>query len=388
MARVVVVGAGMAGLAVAARLATLGHDVVVCEQAETWGGKLGTFSRDGFTFDTGPSLLTLPDVYRDLFLATGRPLEESLDLVPVDPVARYRFPAAGGHDVTWLDLPDASPARLRAALDEALGAGAGADWERFLDRARDIWQVTRGPFLESPLTGAARPAAPGPAVVATCAPSRPGRRCAGSGSTLPARPAAADAARPLRDLHRVRPAPRARGAGRRPVRRADLRRLVRRAAGCAGSPTRWCSPRAEDVRRPAAHRCRRHRGPRRRAVGRGACGWPTASRCAADVVVANADAAHLYGDLLPDRRRRPAPGAGWTAARRRCPGSSCCWRCAAAPRRWRTTRCCSRPTTTRSSTRSSAGAPARPVDDPTVYVSAPDDPRCGPTTTTRPGSCW
>ena len=78
MARVVVVGAGMAGLAVAARLAALGHDVVVCEQAETWGGKLGTFSRDGFTFDTGPSLLTLPDVYRDLFLATGRPLEESL----------------------------------------------------------------------------------------------------------------------------------------------------------------------------------------------------------------------------------------------------------------------------------------------------------------------
>ena len=94
MTRVVVVGAGMAGLSVAARLATLGHDVVVCEQAHTWGGKLGVFSRDGFTFDTGPSLLTLPAVYRDLFVKTGQPLEDSVDLVPVDPVARYRFPAS------------------------------------------------------------------------------------------------------------------------------------------------------------------------------------------------------------------------------------------------------------------------------------------------------
>ena len=108
MTRVVVVGAGMAGLSVAARLATLGHDVVVCEQAHTWGGKLGTFSRDGFTFDTGPSLLTLPAVYRDLFIKTGKPLEDSVDLMPVDPVARYRFAAGDGHDVTWLDVPNAS----------------------------------------------------------------------------------------------------------------------------------------------------------------------------------------------------------------------------------------------------------------------------------------
>ena len=53
MARVVVVGAGMGGLAVAARLATLGHDVEVIEASDTWGGKLGTWSRQGFTFDTG-----------------------------------------------------------------------------------------------------------------------------------------------------------------------------------------------------------------------------------------------------------------------------------------------------------------------------------------------
>ncbi len=159
MARVVVVGAGMGGLAAAARLAVLGHDVLVCEQAATWGGKLGTFTRDGFTFDTGPSLLTLPAVYRDLFLTTGDPIETVLELRPVDPVARYRFPgrsdgsAQDGDDPVWLDVPNASRPQLLTALDTAFGAGAGADWGRFLDRAHHVWQVTRGPFLESALTG-------------------------------------------------------------------------------------------------------------------------------------------------------------------------------------------------------------------------------------------
>jgi phytoene desaturase len=149
VARIVVVGAGMGGLAVAARLAAQGHDVEVCEQADTVGGKLGWFERDGFGFDTGPSLLTLPAVYRDLFLKTGSALERSVELVPVDPVCRYRFA-----DGTELDVPNASRGRLTAALDGALGAGAGRQWADFMDRAGQIWEVTRGPFLESPLDGA------------------------------------------------------------------------------------------------------------------------------------------------------------------------------------------------------------------------------------------
>ena len=84
MARVVVIGAGIGGLSVSARLASTGHDVVVCEQRHVVGGKLASFSRDGFTFDTGPSLLTLPAVYRDLFMTTGPPLEQYIDLVEVD----------------------------------------------------------------------------------------------------------------------------------------------------------------------------------------------------------------------------------------------------------------------------------------------------------------
>jgi phytoene desaturase len=148
MAKVVVVGAGMGGLAVAARLRAQRHEVTVLEQADTIGGKLGWFARDGFGFDTGPSLLTLPAVYRDLFLKTGEALERSIELVPVDPVFRYRF-----DDGTELDLPNASQGRLIAALDGALGPGSGAQWAELMERAGRIWDVTRGPFLESPLDG-------------------------------------------------------------------------------------------------------------------------------------------------------------------------------------------------------------------------------------------
>src|SRR5512133_521419 len=148
MARVVVVGAGLGGLACAARLAAVGHHVTVCEQAPQAGGKLGVLAKDGFVFDTGPSLLTLPAVYRDLFLATGGPLEAEVPLEPVDPVCAYQFA-----DGAALALPNAPRPRIARAWEEALGRGAGDDWTALLDRAAAIWDATRHTFLESPLHG-------------------------------------------------------------------------------------------------------------------------------------------------------------------------------------------------------------------------------------------
>src|SRR3954466_2482444 len=138
MARVVVVGAGLGGLACAARLAALGHRVTVCEQAAQGGGKLGVLAKYGFVFDTGPSLVTLPAVYRDLFLATGGPLEAEIPLEPVDPVCHYRFA-----DGSELHMPTGPRSRIARAWDDALGAGAGADWTAFSSRAGAIWSATR-----------------------------------------------------------------------------------------------------------------------------------------------------------------------------------------------------------------------------------------------------
>ncbi|MER5524713.1 NAD(P)/FAD-dependent oxidoreductase [Streptomyces sp. NPDC002677] len=147
MGRIAVIGAGMGAMAAAARLAVAGHRVTVYERTETYGGGVRRFERDGFAFDTGPGLLPLPAVYRDLFVKTGKePLEDLVELVQVDPSARHVFA-----DGTEVALPNASRAGVVSALDEALGAGAGQRWGDFLVRARETWDRTRRPLLEEPL---------------------------------------------------------------------------------------------------------------------------------------------------------------------------------------------------------------------------------------------
>ncbi|MFJ3191362.1 phytoene desaturase family protein [Streptomyces griseoviridis] len=147
MGRIAVIGAGMGAMAAAARLAVAGHQVAVYERTETYGGALRRFERDGFAFDTGPGLLPLPAVWRDLFVKTGKePLEACVELVQVDPAARHVFA-----DGTEAVLPNASRAGAVSALDDALGAGAGERWGDFLVRAREAWDRTRRPLLEEPL---------------------------------------------------------------------------------------------------------------------------------------------------------------------------------------------------------------------------------------------
>jgi phytoene desaturase len=144
MSRVVVIGAGLGGLATAARLAAAGHEVTVHERSAAVGGKLGVVERDGFTFDTGPSLLTLPGLLDDLFTTTGGPA--GLPVEAVDPACDYTFA-----DGTRLTLPH-DPAAVPAAFDAALGAGAGAAWSRLHARSRHLWDLVGEEVLRRPLT--------------------------------------------------------------------------------------------------------------------------------------------------------------------------------------------------------------------------------------------
>ncbi|MDJ1135349.1 phytoene desaturase family protein [Streptomyces iconiensis] len=147
MARIAVIGAGMGAMATAARLAVAGNKVVVHERSDTYGGAVRRFEREGFAFDTGPGLLHLPAVYRDLFVKTGRQqLEDRVELTQVPLTARHVFPDGSG-----VSLPNASRGKVVDALDEALGAGAGERWAGLLTRAREAWEATRRPLLEEPL---------------------------------------------------------------------------------------------------------------------------------------------------------------------------------------------------------------------------------------------
>ncbi|HET6816264.1 MAG TPA: phytoene desaturase family protein [Mycobacteriales bacterium] len=149
MSRVVVIGGGVGGLAGAARLARFRHEVVLLERAPTFGGKVGLLERDGFSFDTGPSLLTLPATLRDLFMKTGRrPIEESLSLTPLDMLAHYRFP-----DGAEMDLPNTGVQGIAEAFQQSLGGRTGRDWRRFHEGAERVWESVRTPFIESPLEG-------------------------------------------------------------------------------------------------------------------------------------------------------------------------------------------------------------------------------------------
>ena len=146
MAKVVVIGAGIGGMSAAARLAKAGHEVTIFEASNRTGGKCQTKWIGDYAFDIGPSLLTLPAVYRDLFLKTGKRIEHILELEPVDPAFKYQF--ADGKQITF---PNLSLKAICDSIEEALGKTAGDEWHNLMQRAEHMWDVSRGPFVESEL---------------------------------------------------------------------------------------------------------------------------------------------------------------------------------------------------------------------------------------------
>lgn len=130
--KVAIVGAGVGGLAAAVELAQGGHEVTVFERAATPGGKCARVTAGGFEWDAGPSLLTMPWVFKDL----------DVELERVEPVTRYEF-ADGSVLELSADLP-----RALAALED-WSPGAGADWMRFLSVCSSMWRASER-FLTGP----------------------------------------------------------------------------------------------------------------------------------------------------------------------------------------------------------------------------------------------
>jgi phytoene desaturase len=139
----VVIGGGVAGLACAALLARDGWSVDLVEQQPAFGGRAGTWERDGFRFDTGPSWYLMPEVFDHFFRLLGTTADAELDLVRLDPAYRVFFE---NHDDP-LDIAADRTANL-AAFD-ALEPGAGAALERHLDSAREVYDLALRRFLYS-----------------------------------------------------------------------------------------------------------------------------------------------------------------------------------------------------------------------------------------------
>ena len=147
MSKIVVIGAGVGGLTVAARLAKQGHDVTIYEASDRTGGKCRTEWIGDYAFDTGPSLLTLPAIYKDFFLKTGPRFERVLTSTAVNPAFTYNFADGKRVDFVNLDLP-----KTCAAIDKSLGVEAGNAWHSIMQRAEIMWDISRVPFVQSELT--------------------------------------------------------------------------------------------------------------------------------------------------------------------------------------------------------------------------------------------
>ncbi|HEX5730727.1 phytoene desaturase family protein [Microbacterium sp.] len=108
--RALVIGSGFGGLAAAIRLAAAGHEVTVLEKRERIGGRAYLYELDGFRFDGGPTVLTAPFMFEELFALADERLEDHVQLVPLDPFYR-----AFGSDGTHLDF-HADAARMQAEV--------------------------------------------------------------------------------------------------------------------------------------------------------------------------------------------------------------------------------------------------------------------------------
>lgn len=136
-ARIVVIGAGLGGLAAACTLAARGHAVTVYEKNPWLGGKACVLSEQGFTFDMGPTILTLPSVLRRIFSEAGKKLEDYLPMTRLDPQWRSFF-----SDGTVLDLNE-NLAAMKQTLQAFTGETKSAEgYEKFLAFSKRLHNIS------------------------------------------------------------------------------------------------------------------------------------------------------------------------------------------------------------------------------------------------------
>jgi len=139
---VVVVGAGLGGLACAIHLAAAGREVVVVEREHYPGGRAGKLAVDGYEFDTGPTVLTMPELLEELLATLGESMSDWLSLAPLEPAYRAHYP-----DGSTLDV-HTDTARMAGEISRLCGPREADGYLRFVEYARKLWALERRDFIE------------------------------------------------------------------------------------------------------------------------------------------------------------------------------------------------------------------------------------------------
>ncbi|MFF1370475.1 phytoene desaturase family protein [Streptomyces virginiae] len=140
---VVVVGAGLAGLSAALHLLGAGRHVTLIERDTRPGGRAGLIQRDGYRFDTGPTVLTMPHLLEEAFAAVGETMSDRLTLHPLHPAYRARFA-----DGSSLDVHTGAQA-MEEEIEHFAGSREVAGYRRLRRWLHDLYQAQMGRFIEA-----------------------------------------------------------------------------------------------------------------------------------------------------------------------------------------------------------------------------------------------
>jgi len=139
---VVIVGAGLAGLSTALRLAGAGRKVTVLEREGVPGGRNGLLNKEGYAFDTGPTVLTMPSLIADAFACVGEDMKDWLELIPVSPLYRAFY-----EDGSQLDV-HADTTRMQEEIRNVIGPDEAAGYAKYVDFVTKLYKYEINDFID------------------------------------------------------------------------------------------------------------------------------------------------------------------------------------------------------------------------------------------------
>lgn len=139
---VVVVGAGLAGLSAALRLAGAGRKVTILEREPVPGGRNGLLKKSGYSFDTGPTVLTMPSLIEEALASVGEKLSDWLDLIPLNPLYRAFYA-----DGSTLDV-HADTKRMEDEIARVIGGDEALGYRRYVDFVTKLYKYEMNDFID------------------------------------------------------------------------------------------------------------------------------------------------------------------------------------------------------------------------------------------------